>query len=135
MSVRIYVFIAMLFGIPNVLSAADSVLFARDGKAIISGSRDGTVRLWNAETGREVFGFITAGKDRLAWTPEGFYSTSYAGEKLIAWKSAAAKDPRGYRIETPDRLDRKFHRYDLFPHLFTALDLTKALVKANKLVK
>lgn len=84
MSVRIFVFIAMLFGIPNVLSAADSVLFARDGKAIISGSRDGTVRLWNAETGREVFGFITAGKDRLAWTPEGYYSTSYAGEKLIA---------------------------------------------------
>ena len=82
-----------------------------------------------------MFGFITAGKEWLAWTPEGYYFASYAGEKLIALKIADAKDPRGYRIETPDLLDPKYHRFDLFPHLFTELDLAKALVKANKLVK
>ena len=116
-------------------AGVSAVLFARHGKAVVTGSLDGTVRVWNAETGKEVFGFISAAKEWLAWTPEGYYSTSYAGEKLIAWKIADVKDPRGYRIETPDLLAEKFHRYDLFSHLFAELDLEKALTTANKAAK
>ncbi len=50
-----------------------------DGRYLVSGSADQTVRLWNLKT-RELLVTIFRGEDGewVAWTPEGFYTGSCA---------------------------------------------------------
>jgi RNA polymerase sigma factor (sigma-70 family) len=63
----------------------ESVVFAQDGKSLISGARDGTIRKWDAE-GREVWRLRAQG--RLVFSGDG--------------KQAAASEELGSRIQLVD---------------------------------
>jgi WD40 repeat protein len=58
-----------------------------DGRYLISGANDQTVRLWNLKT-REPLVTLFEGSDGewAMWTPQGFYDASPGGAKLIAWQ-------------------------------------------------
>jgi len=63
----------------------NSVNFSPDSKYIASGSSDGTVKLWNVETGELIYTIIN-GKDGewLTYTPEGFFTGSeWATKNLV----------------------------------------------------
>jgi len=52
----------------------NSVAFCRDGRSIVSGSDDGTVRLWSAATGTDAVGVLAMFQgNRLALTSSGFF--------------------------------------------------------------
>jgi WD40 repeat protein len=71
----------------NVISAA----YTPDGKRIVSASHDGTGRLWDAETGREVLQFQADrnGGYRLAISPDGNYlATSGRAQDVRLWNTA-----------------------------------------------
>lgn len=68
-----------------------AVAVSPDGRLLISGSTDQTVRLWNLATG-ELLLSVFAGYERdgrvsewVAWTPAGYYKASPGGDKLIGW--------------------------------------------------
>ena len=109
----------------------ESFSFADRGSLIFTSSQDGTVRVWVSGRPEPLFGFLQIGDEWLVWTPEGYYSCSPNGERLIAWK-VDGDTPGSYRIVGPDQFRKTFYRPDLFPHLFRERDLTRALALADK---
>ncbi len=67
----------------NVFAIAPSP----DGRYLVSGSTDETVRLWNLKT-RELLVSLFQGKDGewVMWTPQGFFASSPGGAELIGWQ-------------------------------------------------
>jgi WD40 repeat protein len=58
-----------------------------DGRMLVSGSADQTVRLWNLETG-ELIVTLFHGSDGewVMWTPQGYYTGSPGSDKLVGWQ-------------------------------------------------
>ncbi|MGO9171026.1 MAG: PDZ domain-containing protein [Rhodomicrobium sp.] len=58
-----------------------------DGRFLVSGSADQTVRLWNLKT-RELLVTLFRGADGewVMWTPQGYYAASGPGSELIGWQ-------------------------------------------------
>jgi len=60
------------------------VAFSPDGKYIVSGSLDGTLRLWDISTSEEIAQFITLPDNEwVVIIPEGYYNASPNGDKYI----------------------------------------------------
>ena len=57
-----------------------------DGKFILTGSNDQTLRVWRADKDEPVLSLFFAGRDWIAWTPEGYYAASANGERLVGWQ-------------------------------------------------
>ncbi len=58
-----------------------------DGRFLVSGSADQTVRLWNLKT-RELLVTLFRATDGewVMWTPQGYYAASGPGSELIGWQ-------------------------------------------------
>ena len=58
-----------------------------DGRFLVSGADDQTVRLWNLKT-RELLVTLFRGTDGewVMWTPQGYYAASGPGSELIGWQ-------------------------------------------------
>jgi WD40 repeat protein len=87
-----------------------SVAFSRDGGRIFSGGQDGTIRVWDPETGKLLATFLVQ-KSTGEWltvTPEGFFdaSTEAVGTDLLSIV-------RGLKVITIDRHYQVLHRPDL----------------------
>jgi hypothetical protein len=57
-----------------------------DGRFLVSGSGDQTVKLWEIASGKLLL-TIFQGTDNewVAWTPEGYYTASLNGDKYVGW--------------------------------------------------
>ena len=76
--------IARLFGHDGDIAA---VAASMDGRFILSGSGDQTVRLWNATTWELVVTlYHGADGEWVLWTPQGFYTGSPGGGALVGWQ-------------------------------------------------
>jgi WD40 repeat protein len=66
-------------------SPVNSVAFAPDGKTALSGSSDGTVRVWDLRRGELMVTLLDSRDgDQLAITPAGFYAASGKGvDKML----------------------------------------------------
>jgi WD40 repeat protein len=84
-----------------------------DGRYLVSGSADQTVRLWNLET-RELLVTLFRGTDGewVMWTPQGFYAASGPGGELIGWQ---INHGPGHEAEyvTAAQLRQHLHRPDV----------------------
>ncbi|MGW1072852.1 caspase, EACC1-associated type [Streptomyces sp. NPDC002537] len=71
--------------------------FHKDGKALASSSKDGTVRLWDfSDPYRPVSGPVlrTGGSVAAAWRPDGRYLVGATRDALFVWDTADALHPR-----------------------------------------
>ncbi len=84
-----------------------------DGRYLVSGSADQTVRLWNAET-RELIVSLFYGTDGewVLWTPQGFYAASPGGDALVGWQINRGMQ-RAADYVTARQLKSKFFRPDV----------------------
>ncbi|KAF0122563.1 MAG: NB-ARC domain-containing protein, partial [bacterium] len=61
-----------------------SVIFTNNGKNVLSSSQDGTVRVWDSGTGKEIAKMISfSDGEWIVITPEGYYNSSANGDKHL----------------------------------------------------
>lgn len=84
-----------------------------DGRFLVSGSADQTVRLWNAGTW-ELVVTLYHGDDGqwVMWTPQGFYTGSPGGGGLVGWQINNGPDKAADYI-TGEQLRKTLHRPDI----------------------
>lgn len=64
-----------------------SVEYTPDGKFLITGSADGTVKIWRAESGKLLVSLIAIDKnDWAVITPEGLFDASEGAQRLMYWR-------------------------------------------------
>ena len=72
-----------------------SVSFSPDGRRVVSGSYDNTVRIWDAQTGKQVGGSFRGHRDRVlsvAFSPDGMRVVSGSVDKPVRiWNAQAGK--------------------------------------------
>ena len=122
----------------------------RDGKVVVVGYGDGTIRWHRLKDGAELlalFAYVakdpktskdTQGpndaKDRrwVAWTPKGYYTASAGGEGLIGWHVN-----RGWSDSADffpaHRFRNRFYRPDVVQQVLNTLDEDKAIAEADRL--
>jgi len=84
-----------------------NMAFSLDNKRLISGSLDGTRRLWNLETGEEIVSLISTGKDDYAIvTPDQYYYCTKGAHKSIYYV-------KGIKIYPFQQFDLKYNRPDI----------------------
>ncbi len=84
-----------------------------DGRFLVSGSADQTVRLWNLKT-RELLVTLFRGKDGewVMWTPQGYYTGSPGADKIVGWQiNRGAENAADY--VTAEQLRKHLNRPDI----------------------
>ena len=106
-----------------------AVAFSPDGRYLVSGANDQTVRLWNLKT-REPLVTIFRGEDGewVIWTPQGYYASSAAGASLIGWQINRSPASAAEYVAAA-QLRNSMHRPDI---LARAIQLASAEAAAKE---
>lgn len=89
-------------------AVAWSVNISQDGDMAVAALSDGTVRWYRMRDGKEILFYLPHGNgvDWMAWTPDGYYTSSVNGDNYIGWHLNRGKDlaPDFYRAVQFDRI-------------------------------
>ena len=109
-----------------------AVAVSHDNRTLISGSDDQTVRLWDIASRRNLL-TVFVGSDRqwVAWTPEGYYTSSIYGEKYIGWHLNQGEN-RAAKFWTVARFRKEFDRPDIVSEQLKSHDIERAVRTANE---
>jgi WD40 repeat protein len=90
-----------------------SVTPSPDGRLLVSGSHDQTIRLWNAKT-FELIVTLFPGSDGewVMWTPQGYYASSPNGDRIVGWQINKGQDQAAEYV-TASQLRNTFYRPDI----------------------
>ncbi len=101
-----------------------------DGRYLLSGAEDQTLRIWRPDRDEPLLSLFVAGDDWIAWTPEGYYAASPGGEQLMGWQ--VNNGPARMATFHPAAQFRKtFYRPDVVKRLLDAGSVEKALGQAD----
>ncbi len=117
----------------EVPGTAWAVNIPRDGKVVVAGYADGTIRWHRLSDGQELLALFVHRRDWrwVAWTPKGYYMASPGGEALIGWHVNRDWDEAA-RFYPVDRFRTQFNRPDIVKLVLETLDEDKAIERANK---
>lgn len=111
-----------------------SVVEAPGGQIVASGSADQTVRLWNADTGELIATLLYLTEDSWAmWTPQGYYTSSPQGDRLVGWQINRGPDEEAQFI-TARNMRKHFYKPDVVAQAILQASATAA-VRELKLEK
>jgi len=84
-----------------------------DGRFLVSGGLDQTVRLWNLKT-RELIVTLFHGTDGewVMWTPQGYYTGSPGADKIVGWQINKGPEQAADYVGA-DQLRQHLHRPDI----------------------
>jgi predicted Zn finger-like uncharacterized protein len=102
-----------------------------DGRFFATGSSDQTIRIWRRDQEEPLLSIFACDRDWIAWTPQGYYTCSAQGERLIAWQlpTAAGKVPL---IHPAERFRASMYQPAILKYIIPAGDLPRALAMAKK---
>ncbi len=107
-----------------------------DGRYLVSGSADQTVRLWNLETRELIVTLFHAPApdggigEWVMWTPEGYYTGSPGADRMVGWQVSKGHDKTPDYVGA-DQLRRHLNRPDIVEKAIV-LASAKAAVKQSE---
>lgn len=104
--------------VPGVAWAVNQ---SQDGRWVVAGYDDGSIRWYRREDGQEVLALFVHrdGKRWVLWTPEGFYAASEGGEDLFGYHRNQGKNQNGEFISAR-QLRETFYRPELLSQRLSA---------------
>ncbi len=114
-------------------SVAWAVALSGDGRLVVAGYGDGTIRWYRWSDGAEVLAFFPhADRKRwVAWTPSGYYAASPGAEDLIRWQINRGPD-QVPEVYTASRFREHFYRPDVVARVLQMLDVDQAVALADR---
>ena len=112
-------------------SAVQAVLVTQDDQRVIAALADGTLRWYNLQNGAELLALYAesapAGEQRewAAWVPQGYYLSSYYGDKLFGWHLNRRADQTAEFFKA-FQYERFLYRPDIIDKIFNAKAATAA---------
>jgi predicted Zn finger-like uncharacterized protein len=111
-----------------------------DGRYFATGSSDQTIRIWRTNLDEPLLNIFVAGREWIAWTPQGYYACSPQGEKLMAWQlnPGGPGVPLTSRVPTvhpAERFRNTLYKPAILKYLVPAGDLPRAMAMAVKFDK
>lgn len=106
---------------------------SQDGRWVVAGFSDGSIRWYRAQDGAEQLAFLPHADRRrwVAWTPQGYYAASPGGEDLIGWH--IDRGPlRAADFFSGSRFRANFFRPDVISQVLALGDGAAALRAANE---
>jgi hypothetical protein len=102
-----------------------------DGRFLLSGSSDHTLRIWALDQEEPLVSFFFARDDWIAWTPQGYYAASPGGERLMGWQINNGPDKMA-TFYPAAQFRKSLYRPDVIKRLLEAGSVAKALELADK---
>ncbi len=104
-----------------------------DGKTVVVGLGDGTLRWYRLSDGKELLNLFVHSdcKRWVLWTPSGYYACSPSGEDLIGWHINHGRD-RSADFFSASRFSERFYRPDVVALMLETLDEDQAITRANR---
>jgi WD40 repeat protein len=84
---------ALIWAIP-LSQVVRTVGFTPDGRFVVAGLSDGTLRWYRSSDGAEIVAALLHSdlSNWIAWTPDGYYNSSLEGDSLIGWHVNRGRD-------------------------------------------
>ena len=103
-----------------------------DGRLVVAGYGDGTIRWHRIADGEEVLALFVHrdGQRWVAWTPQGYYDASANGDTLIGWQVNRGRDQAADFFPAAQFRER-FYRPDVIARVLDTLDVDEALRQAD----
>lgn len=116
----------------RVAAPAWAVNLSADGRWVVAGLGDGSVRWFRAQDGVEQLAlFAHADKTRwIVWTPTGYYDTSVGGENLVGWHLNRAFN-QSADFFSAGRFRERLYRSDVIQKVLSAGGEQEALRSAQ----
>ena len=90
---------------------------SKDGKILVSGSRDQTFRIWSVKNQELLVSFFVSDDNEwIAWSPDGYYSSSPRGDQYIGWQINQGFDKEADYIKAA-QLREKLYRPDIIDRI------------------
>jgi WD40 repeat protein len=101
-----------------------------DGRFLVSGATDQTVRLWNLKT-RELIVSLFYGDDGewVMWTPQGYYAGSPGADKIVGWQINKGPDQAAEYVGA-EQLRQHLHRPDIVERAIVLASADEAVREA-----
>jgi WD40 repeat protein len=127
-------------------NAVSDVRVSGNGKIIVAAVLDGTIRWFRAEDGAELLALMPLSKnvstlhsirdvnaatlDWIAWTPDGFYTSTEGATTVLQW--LANQDEKLQAISVPVSDIPELHRPDVLKNIVKLRDADKAIAQAQR---
>lgn len=102
-----------------------------DSRYVLTAGNDQILRVWRLDTGTMLLALFVADEEWIAWTPEGYYAASLAGESLMGWH--VNRGPESLADFYPaSRFHKSLYRPDVIRRLLETGELKKAIELADR---
>ena len=108
-----------------------AVATSPDGRLVVTGAHDQTLRIWNLET-RELIVTLFHGADGdwVLWTPQGYYMGSPGADKLVGWQINKGSD-KAAEFVGAEQLRQHLNRPDIVEKAILLASAEQAVREAS----
>jgi WD40 repeat protein len=102
-----------------------------DNRYVLTAGNDQVMRVWELDSGALLLALFVAGDEWIAWTPQGYYAASLAGESLMGWH--INRGPEKLADFYPaSQFHKSLYRPDVIRRLLETGELTKSVELADR---